>query len=153
MAAAGVVTQSGQAKSVDLHGSRLDYLLTGKDARGGSLFEFRAAPGFDTGVHYHTKIEEFFYVLDGELELRCGDQIIRATPGTFVFIPVGAHHSFANRGDKPARTLFGCMPPGHENYFDGLAALLATGGPPDAEAIGELRRKYDTIQVSRLLAK
>jgi quercetin dioxygenase-like cupin family protein len=153
MASAGVVVQTGQAKRVDLHGSHLDYLLTAKDSKGCSLFEFDLAPGFDTGVHYHTKLEEFFYVLEGEIDLRSNDRVVRAGPGTFAFAPPGVRHAITNSGSNRARMLIGCIPPGHENYFDELAALLAKGGPPDAEAISALRKKYDTIQLSGMQSK
>jgi mannose-6-phosphate isomerase-like protein (cupin superfamily) len=147
------VVQSGQARGVELRGSRIDYLLTAKHSKGCSLFAADLAPGFDTGAHYHTRIEEFFYMLEGELELRCGDRVIEATPGTFVFVPVGTPHGIANRGSQRARMLLGCLPAGHENYFDELAALLARGGAPDPVAIGALRSRYDTIQLSGLQAK
>jgi len=153
MSAASVVVPAGKAKRVDLRGSRLDYFLTGKNSKGCSLFEFDVAPGFDTGIHYHTRIEEFFYILDGVLDLRSDEEVIRATPGTFVCIPPGVNHSISNSGSNRARTLMGCSPPGHENYFDELAALLAKGGPPDPEAIAALRKRYDTIQVSALHSK
>jgi quercetin dioxygenase-like cupin family protein len=153
MASAGVVLQPGQAKQVDLRGSKIIYLATGQNSQGCSLFEFDVAPGFDTGAHYHTKIEEFFYVIEGEFDLRSGDRTFQAGPGTFVFVPPGSAHYIANKSGKRARMLLGCVPPGHEGYFDELAALLAKSGPPDAEAIAALRKKYDTIQLSALQSK
>ena len=56
----------------------VDYLVTAEHSKQCSLFEFTVAPGFNTGAHYHTKIEEIFYVLEGELDLRCGDYSWRA---------------------------------------------------------------------------
>jgi hypothetical protein len=55
---------------------------------------------------------------------------------------------FSNPGKSNARMLIGCVPPGHEKYFDELAALLAKEGPPDPQAVATLRMKYDTIQLS-----
>jgi quercetin dioxygenase-like cupin family protein len=81
MSSAGVVVPAGQAKRVELRGSQLNYLLTKKNAKGCSLFEFKVAPGFDTGTHYHTAMEEFFYVLEGELDLRSGEDEVHATSG------------------------------------------------------------------------
>jgi mannose-6-phosphate isomerase-like protein (cupin superfamily) len=153
MPTSGLVLEAGQAKKVEMRGSRLDYLLTGKDCKSCSFFELEVAPGFDTGAHYHTEIEEFFFMLEGELELRSGERIVQARPGTFVFIPKEAVHYVANRSSKPARVLMGCVPSGHENYFDELAGLLAKAGPPDPEAISALRRKYDTFQLSSLHSK
>ena len=50
MASAEVVVQAGQARQVDLRGSGVSYLMTAKDSKACSLFEFDAAPGFDNGV-------------------------------------------------------------------------------------------------------
>ena len=153
MAPEGIVLRPGQAERLPLRTSQVDYLATAKQSKFMSLFEFTVAPGFDTGAHYHTQIEEFFYVLEGELDLRKGDEVLHAGPGTFVLVTPGTAHFIANRGSKPARILLGCLPPGHEGYFAELSALLAKEGPPDAEAIAALRKKYDTIQLSGLQSK
>jgi hypothetical protein len=39
-------------------------------------------------------------------------------------------------------------PPGHERYFEELEEILTRGGPPDREAIADLRRRYDTEQLT-----
>lgn len=44
-------------------------------------------------------------------------------------------------------------PPGHDRYFEELAAILTTDGPPDAKAIADLRGRYDTEQLSALAAR
>ena len=84
------------------------------------------------------------------MTLRVGDRVVQGGPGTFMFVPMGAAHSFGNPGSKPARMLLITAPPGHEHYFEDLSALLAQGVPPDPEAIAALRRKYDTVQVETL---
>src|SRR5947209_676865 len=33
--------------------------------------------------HYHTNLTELFYVLEGELKLQIGEQVVQAGPGTF----------------------------------------------------------------------
>ena len=153
MSTRAVVIQPGQAERAALRTSYVDNLMTGKESKFSSLFEFYAAPGFDTGAHYHTRIEEFFYVVEGEFNLRAGDREFGAGPGTFVFVPPPVPHYIANRGTKGARVLIGCSPPGHEAYFAELSALLAKPGPPDTEAVAALRKKYDTIQLSGMHSK
>jgi quercetin dioxygenase-like cupin family protein len=150
MSIEGIFLQPGEAQGVSLRGTQVDFLVTAEHAKGCSVFIFSAAPGFDTGAHYHTKIEEIFYVLEGELTLRVGDRVVQGGPGTFMFVPMGAAHSFGNHGSNPARMLLITAPPGHEHYFEELSALLAQAGPPDPEAIAALRRKYDTVQVEAL---
>jgi mannose-6-phosphate isomerase-like protein (cupin superfamily) len=150
MSAEAVIIGPGSGRVISLRGTEIRVLSTTADCAGASSFEFRALPGFDTGSHIHSRIEELFYVLDGQMELRAGDRIIHGGPGTFVCVPAGVPHAFANRGESPARLLLVCSPAGHERYFEELAAILAREGPPDPEAIGALRARFDTIQVSSL---
>lgn len=135
---------------LSLHGTKIRILSTAAESVGASTFEFLAAPGWDTGSHLHSTVEEQFYVLDGEMEIRAGDQLVVARPGTFVDVPAGVVHAFANRSDTLARMLLVCTPPGHERYFAELAAILAQDGTPDPEQIADLRARYDTTQVSPL---
>jgi hypothetical protein len=67
-------------------------------------------------------------------------------------VPQGSLHDFSNRGNTPVRMVFFVSPPGHERYFEELGEILSKEGPPDTEAIAELRRKYDTEQVAPLVA-
>ena len=101
MSVEGIILHHGEAHGVTLHQTRVDYLVTAEHSKQCSLFEFTVAPGFNTGAHYHTKIEEIFYVLEGELDLRCGERTIRGGPGTCVFVPPGAAHAFGNAGSAP----------------------------------------------------
>ena len=67
MSIEGLILNHGEAHGVTLHQSRIDYLVTAKHSKQCSLFEFTVAPGFSTCAHYHTKIEEIFYILEGGL--------------------------------------------------------------------------------------
>jgi quercetin dioxygenase-like cupin family protein len=144
----GVVLQPGEAGGVSLLGQRVDFLVTAGQSKCCSMFELLVQPGFDVGAHYHTKMEEFFYVLEGEAELTSGDRKIRGGPGTFVFAPPGTSHSYGNPGAIPARLLLVTSPPGFEKYFEEMAALMANGARPAPEAIADLRARYDTIQIA-----
>jgi hypothetical protein len=44
------------------------------------------------------------------------------------------------------------QPPRHDRYFVELTDVLAASGPPNADAIAGLRAKYDTEQLSTLVA-
>ena len=136
--------------TLSLRGTQVRVLSTAADVAGASTFEFLAQPGFDTGSHLHSMIEEQFYVIDGQMELRAGDHVILGRPGTFVTVPTGVPHAFANRTDAPARMLLVCTPPGHERYFAELAEILTREGAPDPDEIAALRSRYDTTQVSTL---
>lgn len=145
-----VIYEAEAGETLELRGTKVRVLCTAADSVGASTFEFLTEPGWDTGSHYHSKIEEQFYVVDGEMELRVGDRVIVGRAGTFVTIPTGVAHAFANRSDRQAKMLIVTTPPGHEKYFADLAEILARPGAPDPDEIARLRARYDTIQVSPL---
>ncbi|MBZ9961808.1 cupin domain-containing protein [Mesorhizobium sp. BR1-1-14] len=149
MSAAPVIRMPDENKGVMLHGQPMVFLVTGADTRHTSMFDWTIPAGFATGLHVHRVQEETFYVLDGECVWHVGAQVIRATPGTFLFIPPGVQHNITNVGEKPARVLMTVSPPGHEHYFEDLARLAAKGSP-DPKALTELRNRYDTDQLSTL---
>ena len=147
-----VLMAPGDGQSVSLRGTEVTFKVRSDDAAGASCVEFNALPGFDTGLHVHTRLEETFYVLDGEFDLRVRSETRRAPAGTVMFVPPGTPHAFANPGEARARLLLLMSPPGHDRYFVELAAILEQPGPPDSDAIAALRRKYDTEQLSSLVA-
>ena len=148
----GLLVPPGHGRVVETPAQRVTFKVTGTHSRTASTFEVEVPPGFDVGAHVHTRSEELFYVLEGELDLRCGDKTVRGGPGTFVFVPPGAAHAFGNSGTTTGRMLLITAPPGHEKYFDELRDLVAKGGKPDPEALAKLRAKYDTIQLATLTA-
>lgn len=152
MNAKAVIRMPGEGKEVTLAGKPLAFLVTGQDSKHACMFDWTLPAGFSTGLHVHRVQEETFYVLEGECQWQIGEELVRAKPGTYVFIPPGVPHNIGNASDKPARMIMTVSPPGHEHYFDELAKLVAHGGPPDADAIAELRNRYDTTQLSALKA-
>src|SRR5947199_10826183 len=150
MGAKAVVRMPGEGKQVSLAGQPMTFLVTGDDTKHTSMFDWTLPPGFSTGLHVHRVQEETFYVLEGECEWQVGDQKVRAKPGTYLFIPPGVPHNIANASDKPARVLMTVSPPGHEHYFEELAAMVAYGRPADPDEIARLRARYDTDQLSAL---
>ena len=64
------------------------------------------APGREgPALHVHDDEDDAFFVLEGEIVFGLGDEEISAEPGTFVLVPPGVPHTFANRTDAPARIL------------------------------------------------
>ena len=152
MSAQAVVRRPGEGKQVTLAEKPMTFLVTGEDTKHTSMFDWTLPAGFSTGLHVHRVQEETFYVLEGECRWQVGEEIIIATPGTYLFIPPGVPHNIANASDKPARMIMTVSPPGHEHYFEELVTLVSRSNPPDAGAIAELRGRYDTEQLSALKA-
>ena len=152
MSGQAVLLTAGQGDSVSLRGTEVTFKVPGDQAAGASCLEFAAAPGFDTGLHVHQKLEETFYVLEGEFELRAGEEVRRGLPGSVMFVPPGVPHRFSNPTDAPAKLLLIMSPAEFDRYFVELSEILARSGPSDSDAIAALRRKYDTKQISSLVA-
>ena len=151
MSSAAVIRRPDDRQGVNLSGQPMAFLVTSQHTRHTSMFDWTLPPRFATGRHVHRVQEETFYMLEGECEWRVGDQVVRATPGTYLFIPPGIQHNILNVSATPARVLMTVSPPGHEHYFEALAALASRSGAPDAKAIGDLRARYDTDQLSSLM--
>jgi mannose-6-phosphate isomerase-like protein (cupin superfamily) len=151
MVTGAVVLGPGEGRSVSLRGTDVVFKAESGSAEGASSVEFTAAPGFDTGLHVHQRLEETFYVLEGEFEFRVGDETVRASAGACMVVPRQVPHAFANRAGSPSRLLLIMSPPAHDRYFDELAEILTAAGPPDSDAIAALRRRYDTEQLSSLV--
>ena len=150
MKPAPIIRMPDENMGVALRGHPLVFLLTGKDTKHTSMFDWTIPPGFATGVHVHRVQEETFYMLEGECEWWVFDQLVRATPGTYLFVPPGVPHNITNVGTMLARVLMTVSPPGHEHYFEELAKLANEGPAPDAKAVSDLRARYDTDQLSVL---
>jgi mannose-6-phosphate isomerase-like protein (cupin superfamily) len=70
-------------------------------------------------MHTHADEDDAFYVLEGELTFLLEDDEIRAPQGTFVLVPPGTPHTFANRGDAPARAVNVHAPAGFDLRLEG----------------------------------
>jgi quercetin dioxygenase-like cupin family protein len=152
MSLEAIIIQAGEGKALSLRGTQVAYKAEGERPGGGPTFlEFTAAPGFNTGDHVHSRVEEIFYIVDGEFQIRAGERTLRARPGDFVLVPPGVAHGFGNAASTPAKMVLLISPAGvHERYFEELSAILGQPGPPDVQAIADLRLRYDTQQVSAL---
>lgn len=83
-----------------------------------------------------------FYVLEGTLTVRLGEDTRELGAGTFVCVPPGVVHTFRNEGEQPVRFLNFNTPAGWENYMRDLAAA-AKEGPLDSATIGRIASRYD----------
>jgi quercetin dioxygenase-like cupin family protein len=107
---------------------------------GGALtaFENVIAPGDGPPLHTHAREGESWYVLEGTLRFRLGDELHRAPAGSFVYVPPGTPHCFQNVGEEPARILVLFSPAGMEGFFDRFAELPA--GPVEPGVFATLGR-------------
>ena len=62
-------------------------------------------PGSEMGYHAHVNEIEFFYVLEGALEVNDDGETVVVYPGDTVFSAEGKGHSLKAYGDQPAKYL------------------------------------------------
>lgn len=55
-----------------------------------SVIESRTTGG--APLHVHTREDEYFYVVEGTISVRCGNEAFEAGPRAFVFLPRGVPH-------------------------------------------------------------
>ena len=107
----------------------------GERARGRRLavIEYTTRAGEEPPDHTHTTEDEVFYVLQGALTFRCGDDTFEVDDGGFVFLPRGIEHGYTIRGDDVVRLLV-VTAPAQEDAAGGWGGFVA-----DLEAEGEPR--------------
>ena len=109
------------------------YKATGAETAGSfSLWEDVVPPGGGAPPHTHTREDEAFYVLSGELVIEFEGESAprRAAPGDFFFGARGRRHALRNVGAMPARVLILCAPScGLDRMFGELDAAGAAGLP------------------------
>ena len=107
-------------------------------------------------LHIHEKDDEIWYIVDGEIVFRAGDEEFVRTSGSFVWIPRGIAHTF--KVNTATAKWFGIgLPGGLDRWFfeTGAPAGALTlpppppGPPSEAEvgAIVESLRRYGTETV------
>jgi quercetin dioxygenase-like cupin family protein len=95
-------------------------------ATGGAMDfgELALEPGVRVPEHVHRGNDEAYYILDGTYRFKVGDDVADASAGTFIFIPRGTPHAWANIGANPGRVAVIFTPAGMAGYFEELQPLL-----------------------------
>jgi quercetin dioxygenase-like cupin family protein len=151
------VTEQGEAL---WYGNGLWEMLVPNDATGGKMSVFRSTmpEGFSPPRHIHTREDEVFLVVDGEVIFDVDGRRLVGRPGTTVFMPRGVPHTF--RVDSPVAQMLGVMVPGaFEELFRNLGVpaqertLPAPGTVPfDVPTVMAEQERLGTVVVGPPLA-
>jgi len=101
-----------------LSAGELIIVLAGADQTGGAfgLMESVMAKGDEPPPHVHHREDESFFVLEGDLTVRVGDDVFSASPGAFVFCPRDVPHLLTLHSEQ-VRALTLVTPGGLEAFF------------------------------------
>ncbi|MFJ6605830.1 cupin domain-containing protein [Streptomyces lydicus] len=94
--------------------------------------------------HRHAQHDEGFYIISGTVRFTVGDNDHDATAGTFVMVPPGAPHTFANMTDQPAVMLSIFTPDLYVQYFRDLQEMFASGQALTPQASIRTMSRYAT---------
>jgi quercetin dioxygenase-like cupin family protein len=101
-------------------------------------------PGFPGPVrHRHAEMTDIFYVLQGELAFELEGAWRSLGPGSFVSVPPGVVHTFANRGSVPARFLNIYLPSGNEQWVKEAMQRMMEGHPWSPAEMAQVAAQYD----------
>lgn len=145
--AGAVVVRSGEGQTLRWGKEAKLRILAGASStdRSFSVVEVTEPPGGSAPLHVHHGEAEGFYILDGTVDLTCGDQKVTAGAGDFVYTPKDVPHKYTVSGSKPARMLLLFSRPGFEMFFaeGGSPIDQPPAGPPDPEFFQRLVKKYN----------
>ncbi len=133
------IREPGAGATLNVLGVTHTYKATAAETGGSlSLWEAVIPPGEGPPPHTHTREDEAFCILEGELDFEFEGQEAprRLGAGGFFFGARGRRHAFRNRGDRPARLLILSAPSvGLDQMFGELDEATAAGVPDFAKII------------------
>src|SRR5437764_1487554 len=119
----------------ELGGADSDFVIVEWTDSGESRWEWIAP------LHVHHDDDEAWYVLDGVLRFRIGDELCEAGPHTAVLAPKGTPHAYGNaRRGRPARYLLVMTPK--------IRALVQALHEPGARDYAAIFRAHDSELLS-----
>lgn len=137
------IRKLAEGRTIAVVGDVYRFLATGAETNGKyavweAIVPVRGGPP----PHVHSREEEGFYILEGEITFTIDAERVVATTGMFANMPVGTPHSFKNESDRPAKMLISVAPAGLEQMFVEVGVPLAEGSttalPPTKEEIEKL---------------
>jgi len=133
--------QASEDNSFWFLGNKASFLVTGEDTQGQyAVIQTEERKGSEPPPHVHTREDENFYVLEGEVTYFIADKVVHAKPGTYVHAPRGVEHTFKLNTDV-AKVLVSVYPSGFEDFVKELSIPVseqmpsALEGPPSHEEV------------------
>jgi quercetin dioxygenase-like cupin family protein len=142
------VRAPGAGSTLNVLGVTHIYKATAAETGGSfSLWEAVFPPGAGAPPHTHTREDEAFYVLSGELTIESEGEAVpyRVGPGGVFFGARNRRHAVRNVGNQPTRVLVLSAPSvGLDQMFAELDAATAKG-VPDIGKLTAICAKYGVI--------
>ena len=131
------VVKNGEGTVLNVIGDVQTHKLVGSDT-GNQIVEWvdDVEPGVGIPPHVHTKEDEIFRVIKGEIEIMVDGETTLLKEGDIAFAPKNIAHSWKVVGTEKAKMITSAFPAGIEAMFSKLAELPP--GPPDFEKVAKI---------------
>ena len=131
------IIKDSEGPVLNVIGDIQTHKLVGSDT-GNQIVEWvdNVEPGVGIPPHIHTKEDEIFRVVKGQIEIMVDGKITVLNEGDVAFAPKNIPHSWKVVGTEKAKMITSAFPAGIEYMFEELAKLPA--GPPDFEKVTEI---------------
>lgn len=128
---APLVVEPGGGRAYEMGPMRAVFLADGAEtAERYCVSEWWVRPGEDgPGAHSHEDNDELFYVLHGTMSFRVGEAWRDCPAGTFLYLPAGTVHDFANRTGEEAGVLNVFVPGGFEPMMPAIVDWFRRNRP------------------------
>jgi quercetin dioxygenase-like cupin family protein len=140
----------GDGPTLDVLGVTHSYKAMASDTgRQFSVWESIVPPGCGAPPHTHTREDEAFYVMRGEVvfEVEGMTEPLHLSPGAFLFAPRYRRHGYRNAGTDTARLLVFAMPGGGlDSMFTAFDEAGKRGGHmPATETIAAIAEQHGVM--------
>ena len=126
---------AGEGELVWFLGNRTTIKATAQTTGGSyGLVESWIPARFSPPLHVHSREDEAFWVLEGNVTFCCGDRTFGASPGSYILLPRGIPHTFLV-GDATAHLLTLVSPGGMERFFVEAGRPTEGDGLPPSGAV------------------
>ncbi|WP_299333659.1 cupin domain-containing protein [uncultured Psychroserpens sp.] len=135
------IIRKNDGKLLNVIGDIQTHKLVGSDTNN-QIVEWvdNVEPGVGIPPHVHTKEDEIFRVIKGQIELMIDNKITVLEAGDTAFAPKNIPHSWKVVGVEKAQMITTAFPAGIEFMFNELHKLPQ--GPPDFNKVAEICGKY-----------
>ena len=134
---APVMRRAGTGRGTWAMQSLFEHLVEATDTDGA----FGAAlvtqpPGVATPLHVHAHEAEAFFMLEGTMDYRAGEEDFHLDAGCFMYLPAGLAHAFRIRGEHPAKFLALTVPGGLLSLYDEVGVPATELRLPGDDGLG-----------------
>lgn len=106
-----------------------------------SFFHLDAPPMSGPPRHVHSREDELFYVLEGDVVFELDGERHMVSAGGTVYLRRGVVHAY-QIFDRPARLLIATTPGDFSTFFEEMSAMTPVGGMPAMGPLLALHERY-----------